>query len=187
MTNSPEIDNILAVYVGASAQAKAEGMEWYAGAHALACSLDPKDPSQAAGVIAALSPMMPWTRNQTLAIQAYANGGLGPVGLKGSVDKANRILAGESADSVLGGDKVRAFWQSIADPGNPNTAAVIDRHAYDIAVGARLTDADRKLGKNAYRAFSKAYSDAAFWVGIGTAQMQAITWCAWREANGITV
>ena len=186
MTLTPELDNVLAVYACALPDAREMGFNWYPYAHDLALSLD-SDIEQSAGVIAVLSPQVNWDRNMQLAVKAYENGHLDGGCLGKNVAKANRILAGERAANVIGGDKVTNFWRTIIDPDNTEFQAVIDRHAFDIAVGQRCKDSDRKLGKKRYAEFANVYEVAAKWTNIKIQQMQAITWCAWKDANGILV
>lgn len=104
------------------------------------------------------------------------------LGLDGSCVKATRILAGETPLDVLGGDKVRAFYATILDP-HGYDVPVIDRHAFDIAVG-RVTDEKARATlsrKGEYARFGEVYIDAARSVGVSSSQMQAITWVAWRR------
>lgn len=180
----PVVENILAVFAQATVAELDEGLSWYDDAHSLAKRLDPANPSQAAGVLAALSPMMPWGRNVQLAVRAYEDGEATGA-LKGSLAKANRILAGESADVVLGGDKVRSFWKVIADP--TDTGVVIDRHAFDIAVGCVTNNASRGAltRKGVYARFCAAYNEAAETLGYSPSQVQAVTWTVWRRLKGL--
>lgn len=180
------VRNILKVYRSATDAQRAEGLDWYGDAHALATTLAMSydaNVRKAAGVISALSPMANWERNQTLAIRLYAEHGLTAGGLKANLSKANAIYAGADVAGTLKAPKTAAFAACIADPTHP-TAVVIDRHAHDIAVGTvtdestRSTALDRKGG---YEAFADAYRTAARKVGISPAQMQAITWVVWRQ------
>ena len=82
--------------------------------------------------------------------------------------------------------EVRAFYRTILDP-TGDIDPVIDRHAFDIAVGMRTNEKARGIlsRKGVYSEFAHVYREAAKIAGIGSAQMQAITWVAWREALGI--
>lgn len=179
---TPTVANVLSVYGMASADHMREGLSWYLDAHNVAVTLDPDSPSRAAGVIAAMSPMMGWETNKRAAFLAYDRGTADGLGLSRNVAKANRILAGEKPLDVLGGDKVRAFYATILDPhGFP--IPVIDRHAFDIAVGKVTDEKSRSTlsRKGVYAAFGEVYIQAAKVVGVSSSQMQAITWVAWRE------
>lgn len=199
MTDTPLVSNVLAVYNGASAQNIREGLSWYLDAHNLAYLLAKSLPPRkygtkplythpcAAGIIAALSPMNHWENNKRKAWQLIQQEGDGTgCGLLTNVRKAERIYFGEAPLDVLGGNKVRAFYQTILDP-TGDVTPVIDRHAFDIAIGERTDDERRSAlrRKGVYDSFADVYRDAARAVGIGAPQMQAITWVAWREALGI--
>lgn len=189
MSDSPSVSNVLAVYNGASAQNMREGLSWYLDAHNFAGMLADAtghSVSAMAGIIAALSPMNGWENNKNKARQLVTQGnGIG-CGLRRNVVKAESILNGANPLDILGGDKVRAFYQTILDP-TGDIDPVIDRHAFDIAVGERTDEKRRGIlsRKGVYHEFAQVYRDAAKVAGIGAAQMQAITWVAWREALGI--
>jgi hypothetical protein len=178
------VENILSVYLLASDESVGEGMAWYNNAHNLALELSPNDVWRGAGVIAAYSPLTPWDRNVMLATESLKTGIAHPKSLGNSVRAAQRILDGEHTLEVLKGDKTRAFASAIADPAG-STIATIDRHAYDIAMGEYHTDDTRKIGKRVFRTLSDAYVEASFLADIGVAQMQAITWIAWRIRKGV--
>jgi hypothetical protein len=173
------IDNICSVYRRATDAHIEAGTAWYQEAHNLALALTPHDVTIGAGVIAVLSPKTLWERNQELAIRAFhdgiSTGGLGP-----NCAKANRIMAGEPAELVIGGPKVTSFYRTIVDP-NGDHDAVIDRHAYDIAMGKRMPEKDRKINRTTYREMVAAYAQAAFAFDTTPTILQAATWVAWRE------
>lgn len=187
MTDKPLVSNVLAVYNGASADAMRDGLSWYLDAHNYARVMLPHHVEMGAGIIAALSPMNGWENNKRKAAQLVRQNGDGTgCGLYRNVAKAVRIYNGETPLDVLGGDKVRAFYQTILDP-HGDIDPVIDRHAFDIAVGERTDEKRRGIlsRKGVYSEFAHVYREAALIAGIGSAQMQAITWVAWREALGI--
>lgn len=182
--NNEHVENIIHVYLSASERQVAEGMSWYDKAHELAAELSPGDVLRGAGVIAALSPRMPWPRNEKLARQAFASGTVtGSTGMFNAL--AQRILNGEDPFTVLNGDKTRAFCAAIASPAT-STIPTIDAHAHDIAVGRICSPSERSLGKRAYRELADAYVRAAELGGIGIAQMQAVVWVAWREMHNMS-
>lgn len=185
----PSVENVLGIYGNASAENLRDGLSWYLDAHNFAKTLDPSNVSRAAGIIAALSPMSGWDNNKNKAAQLYRQNGDGTgVGMRNNVNKAIRIFKGENPDDVLRGDKVTAFYRTILDPTAQSVQPVIDRHAFDIAVGVKTDDKTRgMLGrKGVYGQFADTYIDAAKIAGIGSAQMQAVTWVAWREIHGIS-
>lgn len=187
MTYTPLVSNVLSVYSLASGEDMREGLSWYLDAHNYANILtDTYDyslhPTAAAGVIAALSPMMGWEANKRQAALAFERGNADGLGLKRNCDKANAILDGALPLDVLGGNKVRAFFSTILDPYGYDIP-VIDRHAFDIAVGMVTDDAARSTlsRKGVYQNFGEVYVDAAKTAGVSASQMQAITWVAWRK------
>lgn len=182
---APHASKILATFRRATDDQLAAGVAWYADAHSVALALDPQDVHRAAGVLAALSPRMPWDRNVLLAARTYADGQASGT-LGGNCRKAERILNGERWQDVLGGDKVRAFAATIADPTDPD-AVVIDRHAFDVAVGRVTDDATRSVlsRKGVYERFAAEYRKVARTVGLSPAQVQAVCWVVWREEKGL--
>lgn len=178
---TPTTKNVLAVYDSATADQVREGLSWYLDAHRFARSLDRRNPARAAGVIAALSPMMGWDANKRQAAIAFEEGTAMGLGLDNNCVKATRILHGENPLDVLGGRKVVSFYNTILDPLG-FTIPVIDRHAFDIAIGKVTDDAAKSIlgRKGMYDAFGKVYVNAAKRAGISAPQMQAITWVAWR-------
>jgi hypothetical protein len=182
----PSVRRVLRVYRAATHAQTSEGLAWYHHAHGVAASLDPADPRRAAGVLAALSPRVSWARNVELAARAYADGrASGTLGF--SVRAADAILAGADPLSVLNGPKVRAFYTLISDPDDPVTVCV-DRHGIDVAVGRRLTDAQRSAWypltrRDLYEAFADCYRRAARRLGVRPAQVQAVTWVHWRNTQ----
>lgn len=200
MTNAidtPSVSNILAVYNAATAEDLREGLAWYQTAHNWCRVMAKGRPhliARNAGIVAALSPLNGWGNNKRKAAEVISKRGKiivekgkpNGIGLGSNVEKAIAIYNGAEPLSVLGGDKVRAFYQTILDP-QGDIDPVIDRHAFDIAVGER-TDEKRRGAlsrKGVYHEFAMAYREAAKIAGIGSAQMQAVTWIAWRNIHGI--
>lgn len=184
----PSVENVLGIYNNASSDNLREGLSWYLDAHRFCKTLDPENVARAAGIVAALSPMNGWENNKNKAAQLYRQNGDGTgVGMKNNVSKAIRIYNGEEPLDVLKGDKVRAFFETILCPTAADSTPVIDRHAFDIAVGEKTDDKTRgMLGrKGVYGQFAEVYCEAAKIAGIGSAQMQAVTWVAWRQIHGI--
>lgn len=184
MNLTPTASNVLDVFCTADPETMVEGLEWYSDANAFAKYLAPHNLAKAAGVIAALSPMMGWESNKKQALRAFVNGTAEGLGLMRNCAKAEAILYGADPLTVLGGDKVRAFYSTILNPSGFDVP-VIDRHAFDIAVGRVTDDATRSLlGKRGvYNAFGAAYVAAAKSAGVSASQMQAVTWVAWRKTK----
>ena len=102
--------------------------------------------------------------------------------------KAWRILQEipdyDNAKRILNGQKITSFFMDIMGEFN----VTIDGHARNIAYNEKvgLTDDRTNIGIREYRALQDAYQDAAKQIGIMPYQLQAITWCAWRDMHGIT-
>lgn len=196
MSLLPQVDNILNVYRAATAQDIIDGTEWYEKARRLATHLDPSNPARGAAAIALISPMTPWGRNVWLASEAYRMHAAGedvatllPT-LKSNARKVARVLNGEDPANVVGGLKVTAFWLTIADPTNSH-AVVVDRHAYDIAVGQVTNDEIRGKGigtPKRYAVIAECYFEAAAILSkesghiVLPSTVQAVTWTAWRRS-----
>ena len=197
-TDKPSVSNILAVYALATADDLREGLAWYQTAHqwcrVQAGSNRPHLIARNAGIVAALSPMNAWGNNKRKAAEVISRRGKivavkgkpNGIGLSVNVNKAIAIYNGADPLDILSGDKVRAFYRTILDP-QGDIDPVIDRHAFDIAVGERTDDKRRGIlsRKGVYSEFANAYREAAKVAGIGSAQMQAVTWIAWRNIHGI--
>lgn len=182
----PTIENCLAVYNRATPESIHAGMHWYDYARNTAIELDNRF-HRSAGVIAALSPRSPWNNNKNKAFQLYRQNGDGTgIGMEVNKAKAIRIYHGEDALDVLNGPKERTFFLNIVDPSGDHNP-VIDRHAFDIAVGMRTNDSARAIlsKKGIYDSFVHVYRESARVVNVSPNQFQAITWCQWRKDIGL--
>lgn len=184
---TPRVQNITRAFRAASQADTLSGMDWYARARRLSEKLDPENPSRAAGVIAAMSPLMSWPQNVKQAQNVYA--GIGAKGLSKNVAKAHAIYAGGNPEEILGGSKVRSFFTNIMYPEN-GTPVTVDRHAIDIACGKVQSDTERNSvikGKAGYQKIADMYRRAAvilskeYGVPILPQQVQAVTWVSWRN------
>lgn len=196
-TDKPSVSNILAVYNGATADNVRFGLQWYSIANNAALSMGGGRAwhlNRNAGIIAALSPMNGWDNNIRKAREVVSlrgrisveKGQPNGIGIGSNVAKAIAIYRGADPLDILKGDKVTAFYRTIVDP-TGDIDPVIDRHAFDIAVGEPTSDKRRGIlsRKGVYAEFAHAYREAAKIAGIGSSQMQAITWVQWRESLGI--
>jgi len=172
------------------------GRRWYADAF-LACEAIAANYglpiATVAGVVAALSPNNRWERNLIDAdnlCKLYTLGGYDDAAqckvstFHANKRKALQILEGIDPLKALGGLKVRAFYQCIIDL----PAVCVDGHAYAIWKGERIpTTKTPKISAKLYNSIAEDYQRAADTINgiIGTefcaAQVQAITWCAWRR------
>jgi len=180
--------NIASVLAQATDCERSEGLRWYQDAHDKSIADVSNDPVVAAGVVAALSPGLRWERNIPAAARVAARPekpdlmGLGVRWWDG-VRKAVRILAGESPETVLRGNKVRAFYRCILNPCD-DFAVCVDGHAYSIWHGKRTTlDETPNLTDERYETIAAAYRKVAKEVGLLPMQVQAITWVVWRRLH----
>lgn len=185
------VHNIMNKYKEASPEMVKGGHEWYERAHDVAAKVGKGDVEKGAGIIAALSPQTGWSRNVELSHRLVQTGHAEHTA--DNLQKAQRIQAGEHPMDVLGGHKVRSFYQNIADPSNPHPVT-IDRHAHDIAVGipfrgtSKATEKAGSLGLSAigrYQHFERSYKAASEQLGIEHPhKVQATTWVQHRGAIG---
>jgi hypothetical protein len=188
--------SILAVFFTANAVERHEGLSWYGRALSVARRLaDHYDCrlSTVAGVISALSPNNKWERNVIDAealIKVYTHGGdidaLKVCTFNKNKAKAIAILEGADPLDVLGGRKVRAFYQCILG----QDAVCVDGHAYSIWLGQRVpTTKTPKISDKLYDRISEDYRIAAKQINEITndfylpSQVQAITWVVWRNLH----
>lgn len=211
---SPTARNVLRVFRAGTAEDVTDGRGWYRRAHDAARDVasqylgntDPESIARVACVYAAISPSMPWARNDYLARQAFqlaADGATldevtASLGMmKANARKAAAIVLGADPWSVLSGPKVVPFAQRIIDAAAGITgpgSVVVDRHAHDIALGRVTDDATRNRNlsrKGGQRSFAMAYVRAAETLrrtgeapGITPAELQAVTWVVWRREHG---
>ncbi len=192
--------NILSVYIRANDYDRAEGLHWYQQAHDTAKVISDKlkvTLPQAIGVIAALSPGRQWGMNLLEAedfIKAYMKGLRGRdlpiVGTYGyrNIRKAIRILEGKPPMDVLGGNKVRSFYQNILDP-KGSLEVTIDRHAKGLAIRSNsikgaTNEEDANVTNAEYPYYAKHYIKLAERLGLIPNQLQAICWVTWRRLRG---
>lgn len=182
--------NIFAVYSQATAAEQRAGIAWYADAHAEAKRLAKANDltlHQTSAVIAALSPGLRWERNIEAAERLILGESLDGLGIRwyDGVRKAKKILMGADPNTVLRGNKVRAFWACIESPAK-SLSVCIDGHAYSIWAGRRITlDEIPPINNRLYNRLSADYTAVALEIGISAPQLQAITWVAWRRIHEV--
>jgi hypothetical protein len=173
--------NITKAYRLASDDDRQAGEMWYAHAYAFCESLD-SDVSRAAGVVAALSPMLSWPRNMVMAEAVYAGERRGC--LSSNIAKAVRILDGEAPLDVLRGTKVRSFYANIMGDGD---AVTVDRHAMMVADNTVYASDDLDFSATNVRRIADEYRRAARILSRETgrtltpAMVQATVWVWWRK------
>ncbi len=149
-----------------------QGRDWYADAYAWCVELEqivdiPAD--RLAWALAALSPMNRWQQNKTDLVDLITTGKCGT--FEPGPSRAARILAGEDPGEVLGGNKVRAFGDNIANHAS-STAVTLDTHMVN-ALGLP----DRYIERaGVYRTIESAFQDAARERRVLPSQLQASVW-----------
>lgn len=163
---------IMATYRQASADQLADGRNWYGVANRLASMVGNGDVRRGAGIIAALSPQTPWSRNVKIAMALASGQKVGT--LRASLAKAERILAGEDFASVLPAEA--KTWNFAHNVAGDESKVTVDRWAIRIALGTDKTSVTARQ----YQFIAAAYRLAAEAAGESPAAMQAITWCVIR-------
>lgn len=169
-------NNILDHWDAADAAIRAEGSAWYAEARESARKLSAETGHSletCVAVIAATSPRLQWSRNLIVAAEILrtrnARGVLG-----NSLNAALRAMDSEDPIESLTGPKVRAFARNLL--GDPE-AVTVDVWAALIATGTK------EFEPSQYAEISDAYREAALFVGVTPAEMQATTWIVARNGR----
>lgn len=196
LSNLPEhhvmVERLVTAYKGATYYEKLEGMQWYSDAYQYAIYLHVSyglgryTLRQMVELISVVSPGSKWEDvNMSLPekLVSFHSAGISitdkswPV-YPSSILKAKQILDGNSG--VLKGNKVRAFADAI--DGDKNSVAI------DGWMVKMLYDNPGLFWKNTavtsdgmYNKMSDAVRDAAMFVGIAPALLQAVTWVAYRN------
>jgi hypothetical protein len=177
------VANIIYTYGHATPDQWERGKTWYRQANQLAQMISGGDVVKGAGVIAALSSNKRWSTNTDLAARAFLRGE--PSGHVGdALTKAARIMAGERPTDVLPmASKTGQFYLCIVNPEDPH-AVCVDRHAHDVAVGARYGNENRGLSsKTRYQVIANAYREAARRMDVLPLTVQAVCWVVQIESN----
>ena len=192
--------NVLAVYQLANTADIAQGATWYHVANTIASRLARKydiSERQAVGVIAALSPRNKWERNTADAenlIRVFTSDPESVDSVKVCTFGRNKAKAieilrlsdpvrEEQVLGILSGPKMQEFYGCII---GVHDEVCIDGHAYCVWAGDRISLANvPKIGAKLREKIKVAYCRAAQEVDVTPAQMQAITWCAWRRIHGV--
>lgn len=129
-----------------------------------------------AGIVAAYSAGTAWSTNVRMARATAATGEPVPHRFGGS-RKVRAMLEGASPNHVITGQKLSAFFRTIADPDATRHEVVVDRHAFAVATGRASTEGQRFLSNSAVvGAIAEAYRVAATIVGERPGHLQAIVW-----------
>jgi hypothetical protein len=198
--STKNVNNIKAIYLLATTQEKIDGANWYKSAHKIALNLADNyglTLQTAAGVIAALSPRNKWTRNVIDAenlIETFVRDPESAVNIKvctfnKNKEKALKILRNnqdfftDNTREILSGPKLNEFFNCIL---GVQDDVCIDGHAYCIFNGSRTSLKDvPSIGVKLRKEIKSDFRKAAAKFNISAAEMQAITWVAWRRIHGV--
>ncbi len=187
---TPSTRNITRLFRQATDEQVTAGRMWYLEAYAAAVRFSREygiTEDQAAGVLAATSPLNSWGANVRLAERVIRAGGTMTTGYLGAgLRKANAILAGADIESTLNGLKTINFYRSIRSYGMDGTT--IDRHSWSVAVNHRyeggvipsLSPARYESAAECYRRAARILS-AERGILLSAAVVQAVTWVQWRN------
>lgn len=181
------IQNIIDTYNCSNNEDRIRGKAWYKKAHDCCLDISTKygySLEQVIGVMAAISPRNKWKTNicNTFSLVMGHQNKVNPKDIKISTfnknkEKAWAILEGADPLTILGGNKVRAFYDNILNLEQSNKIT-IDTHAINIANG---TKSNKTLSNRAYQLLSNEYIQAANSIGIHPIYLQAITWIYYRR------
>lgn len=112
------------------------------------------------------------------------------------VENAVRVYSGEDPNEVLGGHKVRSFYNNVSNPHHPDGYVTIDTHAISAAAGRKITAQDPRMDRltgspslrshgthGTYPAVADSYRRVAAKHGLTPQQAQAIIWLQWRKEH----
>ena len=197
--STKNVNNIKAIYLLATTQEKIDGANWYKSAHKIALNLADDyglTLQTVAGVIASLSPRNKWSRNVIDAenlIETFVRDPESAVNIKvctfnKNKEKALNILKAdqdfytENVRDILKGPKLIEFFNCILGVED----VCIDGHAYCIFNGSRTSLKDvPSIGVKLRKEIKSDFKKAAAKFKISPAEMQAITWVAWRRIHGV--
>lgn len=189
---------VQALFDRASKEQIQAGEKWYPVAHAEAKRMASDygvTTEQAAGVIAALSPLREWSENLTNAkdvLRSVVNGEAAPEVqklLSANVAKAKAILKGRDPQDVLwsgeSGFKVRSFYSNIVNPDARDVT--IDTHILRVLLDDNSISSKEHgtYAANAgrYDAFRQAFLDVADKVKMSPAAVQATVWTVQKDEH----
>ncbi len=198
--STKNVNNIKAVYLLATTQEKIDGAIWYQNAHDIAMKLAidyDLTLQTTAGVITSLSPRNKWSRNVIDAenlIETFVRDPESAVNIKvctfnKNKEKALKILRNnqdfftDNTREILSGPKLIEFFNCIL---GVEDDVCIDGHAYCIFNGSRTSLKDvPSIGVKLRREIKADFRKAAAKFNKSAAEMQAITWLAWRRIHGV--
>lgn len=177
------LKNIELVYSRCTSNDLNSGKTWYENAKSFSIYLSKKyeiTELQAAGVIAALSPMKSWDVNTRIAEEFIETNGNTNVHTSVQTGKAKTILTNsvipEEVEQVLGGLKTTNFFHNIYNPENEE-AVTIDRHHLNVCYAKDVTTCTNKQ----YEFLKKNTIIFAKRVNMIPSELQATLWVCWKR------
>jgi hypothetical protein len=183
------MDNILQCYQESSDVEKREGNTWYQQANEW-CQQKAKKYNvkieTVVGIVAALSPACGVEQNLIDANNILKSNNPSEVIVTSygqNKAKAIKIKEGQNPLDVLGGRKVKAFYDNMLNPESSNLCCV-DRHALCIALGRPLTESERNEWnqERKHEIVENSFITVATAIGIKPHQLQAATWISYRNS-----
>lgn len=179
---SASVESLIAWYESVPSDLRFEWGAWYRRALAVAEDLGREHGvkrSVAIALLAITSQQLGWSKNVEVA--SLAMQGIYAHPLPSVCAKCMRLMAGESPEDVVSGQKITRFWKSILSGGTCDEVC-IDRWALRAAVPewASVLAGDVTISPPAYSVLEAMYVEAARRVGITGPEFQAIVWCAVR-------
>jgi hypothetical protein len=179
--------NLIRLYHKATDADVVQGIAWYPEARRIVCEWATTycyHDDTVAGVIAALSPQMEWTRNLICADDILAGRPPSVLGLRSNIAKARLMRDSNPSESLStrmmrlfpSGPKVNSFALNLA---GDNSVVTVDTHA--MQAGLNNVMARYTLPWRPYRVFAECYARAAVSVAESPATFQAIIWHAWKR------
>jgi hypothetical protein len=184
--------NILARWDHATPLLRQQGRVWYANAHNALAGIANQygySTDTICAVCAVLSPGYAWQRNLA-ATHLITSMFPVPVTVgvygKRNIDKARRLLAGETPTAVLSGPKVTAFYHALRTAGLHPTAVVLDRHMYRVIRNTALPESRlRPVFQPArYERLASIIRTVARTLAVAPSVLQATLWLSWL-AHGV--
>ena len=166
-----------------------EAITWYLDAHAWIVGMATeygRPVAMVAAVTAVLSPRCSWGENKR-RVRVVLDNPTNAEPWTATLDierKLWRLLTGDDPLDVLGGRKVRSFYNNLLHPDRAG-AVTVDRHAVRVVLGDMPDKVGAKILERigAYQYIAAVYRTAARRLGILPHEAQAIAWMAWREIH----
>lgn len=187
------VENLLALYNQATAEELERGVKWYKEVYDTVSlladnvlliggfqNLDKVELiKRIAGVVAVMSPRMPWHRNIEVAWEIVMCVLTGEklselkLGILGNTMKGALILlTGEF--ELLGDQKVYKFWRNIVEAGEASKHVTVDTWAWRAFYMTNETT--KGIPPEEYEEIEKAYVEASEKVGLAPHVFQAVVW-----------